>query len=227
MRAWPSDATVAHLIFVDHQTLPSPDDLAEAVDHASRKGARAIRTSAMFPDAASLVVGWGFAPLDRLALLSRHLGGLASTDRVPDRDESATPTRTMRTWHFGACAEIDRDAFGYMWGNSTASLRDIREATPWHRARICRAGRRISGFALSGAAADTGYLQRLAVSPDHRRRGLARTLVVDSLDWMYQRGLRTAMVNTGVDNSAALGLYDSLGFTTLPGELTIAELRLT
>ena len=77
MRAWPGDDTVAHLIFVDHQTLPVADDLAAAIDHARRKGARAIRTSAMFPDAAGVVLASGFEPIDRLAGEQRHGAGLA------------------------------------------------------------------------------------------------------------------------------------------------------
>ncbi len=221
MRAWPSDDTVAHLIFVDHQTLPSPADLAAATEHATRKGARAIRTSAMFPDAAAIVLANGFEPIDRLGLLSRSIG------ESPDDGETGVRVRPMMPWHLTACSRIDREAFGLLWGNSPASLRDVRTATPLHRSRVARVGRRLAGFALSGAAADTGYLQRLAVTPEHRRAGLARGLVLDALSWMRDRGLHQVLVNTGVANEPALRLYDTLGFTVLPDELTIAELRLS
>ncbi len=220
MRAWPSDASVAHLIFVDHQTPPTADELAAALDHAARKGARAVRTSAMFPDVAAIVLGWGFEPIDRLALLTRML------EPLPQAPPPAARLGSMMPWHLGRCAQIDRDCFGLMWGNSPASLRDIRTATPIHRSRLARHERRIAGFAVSGAAADTGYLQRLAVAPDRRRLGIARDLVVDSLDWMHRRELRTVLVNTGVGNAAALALYESLGFTVMPDQLTIAELTL-
>lgn len=224
MRAWPSDATVAHLIFVDHQTPPSRTDLAEAIAHAGRKGARAIRTSAMFPDATRVVLAEGFTPIDRLALLHRSLHDDPTEHHPVTRaDHRVAP---LRSWHLAACAKVDRDAFGLMWGNSPASLRDIRNATPLHHARLIRTSRAVGGFAISGAAADTGYLQRLAVAPEYRRLGLARRLTIDSLDWMRGRGLRQAMVNTGIDNDAALSLYRSLGFEALPDELTIAELQL-
>lgn len=230
MRAWPSDATVAHLIFVDHRQPPSRNDLDDAIAHALRKGARAIRTSAMFPDATRVVLAEGFQPIDRLALLQRSLVDDADTG-APDAGSTDTGRRDvrigpLRPWHLPACAEIDRAAFGLMWGNSPASLRDIRRATPAHHARLIRTGNAIGGFAISGAAGDTGYLQRLAVAPEHRRIGLARRLTTDSLDWMRARGLGQAMVNTGVENEAGLALYRSLGFAALPGELTIAELRL-
>jgi hypothetical protein len=55
---------------------------------------------------------------------------------------------------------------------------------------------------------------------------LARDLVVDSLHWMYGRRVTTAYVNTGITNTAALQLYDQIGFVRLDDELQIAELRL-
>jgi ribosomal protein S18 acetylase RimI-like enzyme len=258
MRAWPSDHSVAHLIFTDHQHVPVRDEVADAVAHAARKGARAIRTSAMFPAVAEVVLACEFAPIDRLALLSFDLGadlgaeldaaaatgrstragrtpttgpvergGTSDrTDRHSDR-RSDVRLRSMRPWHLSRCSQIDRDAFGLLWGNTASSLRDIRTATPWHLGRIARDADGIQGFAISGAAADHGYLQRLAVDPGVRRRGIARSLVLDALAWMTRRDLHRALVNTGVDNDGALALYESIGFGRLSDELVIAERRLT
>jgi GNAT superfamily N-acetyltransferase len=232
MRAWPSDPSVAHLIFTDHQHVPGRDEVADAVAHATRKGARAVRTSAMFPDVADVVLACEFAPIDRLALLSFDLGTGPATSRST---RSATPAESrpgfrlaaLRPWHLSRCSRIDRDAFGLLWGNTASSLRDIRTATPWHLGRIARHGDGIQGFAISGAAADHGYLQRLAVAPDARRQGIARSLVLDALEWMTRRDLRRALVNTGVTNVGALALYESIGFGRLSDELVIAERRLT
>jgi GNAT superfamily N-acetyltransferase len=232
MRAWPGDATVAHLILLDHLHVPTDDELAEAIDHAVRKGARAVRTSAMFPNVADVVLSAGFSTIDRLALLRLDLtdstpptptgsstgatAGRAATDRAP-------VLGPLRPWHRHRCAAIDRAAFGLRWGNTPSSLREITVATPHALGRIARIGGRIEGFAITGAAAELGYLQRLAVAPEVRRRGLAAALVDDSLRWMRARRLEAALVNTGVDNDAALALYTSLGFRRLDDELTIAE----
>lgn len=234
MRAWPGDSTVAHLIFLDHLHVPDDDELADALRHAERKGARAVRTSAMFPDVAEVVLAAGFSTIDRLALLRLDLDdwveGDHSSDERPaderrgdDRSGTSPELAAMRPWHRQRCAAIDRAAFGLRWGNTPSSLRDISVATPLHSGRVARFGRRIEGFAISGAAAEQGYLQRLAVAPDARRRGVATALVADSLRWMRARGLETALVNTGVDNHGALALYDSVGFRRLDDELTIAE----
>lgn len=219
MRQWPNDPTIAHLIFVDHSETPTDDEIHRAIEHARQRGARAIRTSALFPSAAEVALTLGFHTIDRLVLLTRPLS--AHTTIAAGR-----PTRPMLPWHHAAVAEVDRDAFGPLWGNDTASLRDIRRATPRHRARIVRDGRTIAGFAISGAAGDHGYLQRLAVASTHRRSGYARDLVADALAWMQASGLTSVLVNTGVDNVAALTLYEHLGFRRLPDELVIAELAL-
>jgi ribosomal protein S18 acetylase RimI-like enzyme len=219
MRAWPGDSTVAHLIFLDHLHVPDDDELREALRHAERKGARAVRTSAMFPDVAEVVLAAGFSTIDRLALLQLDLE--PSTD--DDGSEPAIDLGPMRPWHRHRCAEVDRMSFGLRWGNTPSSLREISVATPHHRGQVARLGRRIEGFAISGAAGAQGYLQRLAVAPSARRRGIARALVADSLEWMRRRQLRSALVNTGIDNEGALALYDSVGFRRLGDELTIAE----
>ena len=221
MRQWPNDPTVAHLIFVDHQSVPSANDVESAVEHARAKGARAIRTSALFPDAAEVVLAAAFTPIDRLALLQIQLDETTMRRLGQPRQR----IRSMMPWSHQVAAVVDQRAFGPLWGNDSASLRDIRNATPTHRCRAVRVGRRLAGFALSGAAADSGYLQRVAVDPEHRRRGIAHDLVIDALRWMHADRRSRALVNTGVDNHPALSLYEGLGFTRLPDVLTIAERR--
>lgn len=223
LRRWPNDPTVAHLIFVDHLSLPTPGSVTVAVERARRTGARAVRTSALFPRVAEVLADTGFETIDRLVLLRRQLD-----DSIGSRPADLRHgTHPFRAWHLPRAAVVDQDAFGEMWGNDTSSLREIRRATPHNRARLVRVAGEIAGFAISGAAQEHGYLQRLSVATAHRRTGIASTLVLDALSWMGARGLSAAFVNTGVDNTAALRLYEGLGFDTLEDELIIAERQLT
>jgi ribosomal protein S18 acetylase RimI-like enzyme len=222
MRQWPNDPTVAHLIFVDHQRVPTADAVDAALAHATRRDARAIRTSALFPDAADVLMRCGFAPLDRLALLRIDL-----EETIGSFPELTFRPRPLHGWSFGAAAAVDQASFGPLWGNDAASLRDTRKATPHHRARVIRIDGELAGFALSGAAAANGYVQRVAVAPAFRRRGAGLDLVTDALRWMHGSGRSVALVNTAVDNEAALALYHGLGFRTLSDTLTIAERRLS
>ena len=222
IRSWPNDPDVAHLVFVDHHRIPTATSLAEAVAHARRAGSRSIRTSALFPAAADAVSAAGFRTIDRLALLQLELDDSTLDALGP----TVHRVRTLQPWMHQRAAVVDQAAFGLLWGNDAAGLRDVRRATPVHRARMVAAGRRLAGFALSGAAADCGYLQRIAVAPEHRRHGIARDLVVDAIRWMCTQRRSRCLVNTGVDNDAALTLYSSLGFERLTDVLTIAERHL-
>ena len=57
----------------------------------------------------------------------------------------------------------------------------------------------------------------LAVEPAQRRRGLARAALAALLDWGASRGALTAWLHVEVGNTAALALYEPLGFTAHHG----------
>ena len=219
LQRWPTDATIGHLVVHDHHVAPTAEHVEAATTASRRRGDRALRTSALFPTAADVFTAAGFVPIDRLALLRIDLP-LARRPRATADGVSLTP---LRPWTRRAAAAVDRNAFGQLWGNSAASLRDTLHATPAHRGRLARVDRRVVAVAISGAAGSAGYIQRLAVDPEHQRRGLATLLVLDGLAWMTAGGATSALVNTGIANEAALALYLALGFELLDDELIIAE----
>ncbi len=134
--------------------------------------------------------------------------------------------RPLRRHHHRIAAEIDLLAFGEPWANDATSLGEIRHATPIHHAVRSVDRARTTGFAITGLAGDTGYLQRLAVHPGRHRQGIGTALVADAVAWIRHCGAGTVMVNTGIDNHAALALYRRFGFHELAQRLTIAEISL-
>ena len=54
----------------------------------------------------------------------------------------------------------------------------------------------------------------LAVDPSHRRQGLARQLMAEAVAWGAERGATTAWLHVETDNTAAIALYQSMGFRT-------------
>ncbi len=214
----PGDPGAAQLSLLDHHMVPGAAHVGGWVAEARRRDFGSLRTSALFPQSARPYLDQGFAPVDRLALLERDL-----REARPGRRRAAT--RRMRNRDLEAAATVDRRAFGDGWGNDAESLLEIRRATPHHRSRVIGAGA-VDGFAISGRAGTTGYLQRLAVDPDRQGAGLGRLLVHDAIDWMIRHRVATALVNTGVDNDRALELYASEGFQVRPDELVVLELAL-
>ena len=223
---WPHDDQIVHLVLLDHHMEPNAADVAGWVDDAAAQGAHAVRTGALFPNAAPAFLDAGFQVADTLALLACRLD---RDDREDRPISSRRPTgssvrlRRLRAPMLHEAAGIDQRSFSSPWANDSAALADILRATPYHRSRYVSIDRRIVGFSISGRADRTGYVQRLAVDPSARRRGVAQLLLTDALGWMRRREVTTAMVNTAVANRPALALYERFGFERQPGTLVILE----
>ena len=227
VRPWAFDRGVVQLALADQGIVPGLPEIKTWVETLTNEQAdlRMIRTGALFADAAARFASAGFAIIDTLALLRIDLTD-ASRRRV------GVGTSPLRARHHAEAAGVDRDAFGDPWGNDADDLAEIRRATPVHRARGRfvhgdRRRRRLGGFAITGAAAGHGYLQRLAVAQRHQGHGHGRALVDDSLAWMRGRRLGHGLVNTAVDNERALALYESVGFRRLADQLVVMQLDIT
>lgn len=74
----------------------------------------------------------------------------------------------------------------------------------------------IDGVARGRATLDGDWvvLDQIEVDPAHRRRGLARGVLAELLDWAASRGALTAMLQVEVDNPGAVALYEGIGFRT-------------
>ena len=62
---------------------------------------------------------------------------------------------------------------------------------------------------------DVATLARLVVSPEFRRKGLARLLALNAERWAAQHGYRTLALEVTDAQLGAQALYDSLGFKRL------------
>jgi ribosomal protein S18 acetylase RimI-like enzyme len=216
------------LVLIDQDIVPDGDEIERWLAGIDDDRVRTVRTGALFPAAADQFGAAGFEVVDRLALLQVDLraGSPIVPGEAPDADN--TVTAPLRRHHHAAAAAVDRDAFGSSWANDVHDLEDIRTATPTHHAtgRFVRRGRRrreLAGFAISGAASGTGYLQRLAVARAYQGDGHGRALTAESLAWMRRRRLRAALVNTAVTNEPALALYASFGFRRLTEQLVVMQ----
>ena len=74
------------------------------------------------------------------------------------------------------------------------------------------AASKVAGFAAFHQVLDEADLRNIAVSPGHRRRGLARALLAAACHRLRQAGTKRLFLEVRVSNEAALSLYHSLGF---------------
>jgi ribosomal protein S18 acetylase RimI-like enzyme len=146
-----------------------------------------------------------------------------SNPRPPGRASSIPPVRRVPLRRAGQFADIDRAAFGDRMSLDAAALIDSCRVTPAARLASLRNGGDHLGFVVAGRAGDRGYLQRLAVRPEHGGKGYGRALVNHALTWMSRSLVNEILVNTAPDNQRALALYQSFGFRPRSTQLVQLE----
>jgi ribosomal-protein-alanine N-acetyltransferase len=121
---------------------------------------------------------------------------------------------------------IDQVCFEPRWRLGRIGLAESVAATGKATVlRIRNSDGTIGGFAICGTSLGTGYLQRLAVSPDSRSRGLGGSLVAASIRWARRAYARVLLVNTQTNNDPAATLYRRFGFADVPGGLLLLRYR--
>lgn len=213
--AWRGDHHVAVLSPAPDRPGPGAADISAELARLHAAGIRRVLTGALHEAELGPFLATGFREHERLHLLRHDLV------RLP---EGVPSVRMRRAWRrdLAPVLDIDARAFDAFWALDRRGLEDAVRATPVARFRVSGGvGRPISGYAVTGRAADRGYLQRLAVDPRQHRAGIGRSLVADALGWLRRRGARVAMVNTQERNLGALALYRACGFVEEPTGLLV------
>ena len=209
---WRGGGGAAHLVVSPDATVSS-SVVRRCVEKARASGYDSVLTSAVSPRESAPFVDAGFVVHERLHLLALDL------EREPD--PPVLPLAKAARRDRPAVLELDDLSFDGFWRLGTVGLKDALDATPSSRFRIARDHHRVVAYAITGVAGRFGYLQRIAVHPDTRRQGWGNALVADSLTWIWRHGATRAYVNTQLENTSALALYQSFGFEILPAGLCV------
>ena len=110
-----------------------------------------------------------------------------------------------------ALARLDAAAFPPRWHFSAPELLPLLMAGHVRGARLDDGT--LAGYtALSIDASSGALLERIAVAPAARRRGIGRALLVDALLFARAAGAPSVTLNTQNHNTAAQTLYQAAGF---------------
>ena len=217
---WRGDGEVALLAPLPPGGPPSVQFLQRCLDSLSARGFSRVVTSALAPAEQAAFVALGFEQYELLHLLSHDLADVGRPAK-----EASRLMRRGRTGDWPSVLAVDAPAFEPFWRLDRGGLREAIDATPATRFRVADPGRGrargVLAYAITGCSDNQGYLQRLAVDPAHRRRGLGRALGLDGLRWLRRRGVAGAVVNTQIGNDGALALYLSIGFRKEPVQLSV------
>lgn len=212
-----SDHTVV-LSTVADRPAPTADHIRAELAALRGQGVQRVLTGALHHSELQPFLDAGFEEHERLHLLRHDLRNLPS---------AAPEVRHRRAWRRDQerILAIDRAAFDEFWALDRRGLDDAVRATPASRFRVTVDGE-VTGYAITGRAAERGYLQRLAIDPDRHRQGIGTALVADCLRWLRRTGAAVAVVNTQESNDGALALYLATGFVLEPHGLTVLRYSL-
>ncbi len=191
---------------------PTPRALARLLDRLGADGVREVITNALGPGASVALIDAGFRVRARLHLLQHDLAHL---------DDPVAPTRRLAPAQHPAVLPIDAASFDEFWRFDAVALAEAVAATPHTDVLVVPHTGAPVAYGVFGLGGTTGYVQRLAVLPEARGRGLALALLADGLRRLRERGATTVYVNTQADNEVALALYRRAGFVRLPVGLCI------
>ncbi|SVB21958.1 uncharacterized protein METZ01_LOCUS174812 [marine metagenome] len=177
-------------------------------------------TSALGPAEQVPFLDAGYRVCQILRLLEKDL---TRTMEAPP-PEPGLRIRPVRRRDKEPILELDAAAFDAFWRFDSEALAEAAHATPRNRRRVAQRDGRVVGYTMTGRSGRTGFVQRLAVDPDHHGRGTGRILLVDSLSWLQRSGANRALVNTQPGNYQALALYRSTGFNQRPEGLVVLRL---
>lgn len=217
---WRGDRDVAYLSPLAGGSAPSVAFVHRCLDQLAADGFTRVVTTALGPLEQPGFLAAGFRVQERLRVLTHDLGRLPPA-APPHRGEWRM--RACRPADVEAVLVVDHLAFADFWRLDRSGLDDAVSATPRVRFNVAWQPEtdQVIGYAVTGRAGRRGFLQRLAVHPDHQGAGVGRALVLDGLRWLRRWRAEQAVVNTQLDNSAALALYQSVGFYQEPPGLLV------
>jgi len=168
------------------------------------------------------------------AVLSHHFSqrgyrlarGMAHLSRT--LDGTIPPTQLVEGFEVRGCkgeSEVAARARAQhaTFGSSASFERYLERFTNFMRSSVYRPGQDIIVVSPDGQVGafcivwtdpvnKVGLFEPVGTHPDFLRKGLGRAVMIEGLHRLYERGMRSAVVSTFEDNSAAIKLYESVGF---------------
>lgn len=117
--------------------------------------------------------------------------------------------RDMRESDLDALAAIEQASFSVPW---TRNMLEEELLNSRARYRVLEFQGAVVGYIGMWQILDEGHITNVAVLPEFRRRGFARSLMQDLIDYAKTEGIRSLTLEVRVGNLPAIRLYESFGF---------------
>ena len=157
--------------------------------------------------------GQACSPRDASAAEGGHPVDLRPSGRVKARRTACYGAGAAPGAEESRGSRLERLSFKTPW--SRASFRYEITQNRVARCLVVRLDGRLVGYLCLWEIGYEIHITNLAVHPDRRRQGLARSLIQSVLEDGRGRGVTLAFLEVRPTNSEALGLYESLGFSVI------------
>ena len=123
--------------------------------------------------------------------------------------------------HVRPCTSHDRSAVIALWErvfpddpphHAPAKVFDAKLSMLDEMLFVATDGNTVIGTAMAGYDGHRGWLYTVAVSPEHRRRGIGTALVRHAVGALRTAGCIKVNLQIRASNTAVRGFYESLGF---------------
>jgi len=118
--------------------------------------------------------------------------------------------RRMTVDDVPAAHEIDILSFTLPWPER--SIRFEVTGNPAARCWVAELDNRLVGMLILWMIVDEAHIATVATHPDYRRQGIAKNLLIATLNSAYEQGAKSALLEVRAGNLAALKMYQAFGF---------------
>lgn len=115
----------------------------------------------------------------------------------------------MNETHVSQVAEMEKLCFRDPWSEKSVASELTNKLSLWLVAEESGA---VVGYVGSQTVLNETDMMNVAVHPDHRRRGIARSLVAALVEALKEKGSRCLTLEVRESNESAIALYQGLDF---------------
>ena len=106
-------------------------------------------------------------------------------------------------------AALEKRCFSDPWSEKSIASEVHNPLAYW---LVAEDGGEILGYIGSQSVLDAADVMNLAVSPDHRRKGIGEKLIKALTRHLQENGVIALLLEVRVSNAPAIRLYEKLGF---------------
>ena len=115
----------------------------------------------------------------------------------------------MQECHVPQVAALEGICFRDPWSEKSVASELGNPLSYW---LVAVEGETVLGYIGSQTVLDESDVMNVAVSPEHRRKGIAQALVVALADGLREKGSSKLTLEVRTSNSSAIALYEKLEF---------------